>query len=128
MSKDSEKRMSLRERLAKMTPEELREALRRTAEGDRTHRADFLSQIVDDRAEALGVLYKQWDSLAAATEEMNTKHSEQKSVGPGDPGYDEALRQHARDREDAQAFDSQAVMGALRKHSLGIDDESQEDE
>lgn len=36
---------SLQERLATMTPEEFREACRKTAEGDRTHRAERLAEI-----------------------------------------------------------------------------------
>lgn len=45
--------LTFRERLARMTREEFYAAARRTAEGDRTHRAAWFARIDDDRAEAL---------------------------------------------------------------------------
>lgn len=48
--------MGLRERLASMNAEELREVLRATGDGDRTHAAAHLASINDDRGEVLDIL------------------------------------------------------------------------
>lgn len=69
-------RPSLRERLARMTPDELRHALQVTRRNDETIRARFLSRIVDDRAEVLEILLD--DECLAKKEVEPDTHSTSK--------------------------------------------------
>lgn len=48
--------MTFRERLAKMTKEEIAAAWRATAEGDRRRKEQGLLEIVDDREEAFRIM------------------------------------------------------------------------
>ena len=65
------RRLTLRERLARMTPEELAAALRATREG-RERDAAFLARIDLDYEEALEVLHESWDALIAAQEDKDS--------------------------------------------------------
>lgn len=66
------KRSSLRDRLAAMEPSEIRAAMRATAEGDRTYRADLVSLIFgdDDHFEVSKILEEDWEAYIAASEEL----------------------------------------------------------
>ena len=69
-----DKRVSLRERLNSMSPEELRAALRATAKGDRTHRATWLATINPSYQEAMAIWEENQEVYAAATAEAKSKN------------------------------------------------------
>ena len=58
--------MTFRERLAKMTKEEIAAAWRATAEGDQRRKEQGLLEIVDDREEAFQIMRERLPALSKA--------------------------------------------------------------
>jgi len=74
------KKTRLREKIENMTPEELKAALRATAEDDRTVRADCLKLTGTDRWDNLeaGIAPENLEALQKAQEELEKKDEVQK--------------------------------------------------